>query len=214
MEIKTENVLYLIGGPNGSGKTTLVHQLFGPQPEIAFLNCDNIARDRNLGQNGAGIALLRQMENIFSSHDSFVFETTLSDKFHNRLIRRAHDAGYSIEFFYVVLSSVEQNLARVRARFANGGHNVPDHVILRRHNKSLFNFDTVYKLSDHWCVYNNSGTECKLFASGFHDVINVLDNGLYNAFVKYKGRVVADYLADIEKRRIAKLRPASCELSK
>ncbi|MBO4480742.1 MAG: zeta toxin family protein [Alphaproteobacteria bacterium] len=214
MEVKPSNVLYLIGGPNGSGKTTLAEKVFGKNPQIAFLNPDIIAREQHLSEGNAGLVMLKELEQIFSTHDSFVYETTLSDKFHSKLIKRAKNMGYSIEFFYVILSSVEQNLARVQERFANGGHNVPESTVRRRHKKSLFNFDSVYKLSDHWQVYDNAGAACKLFATGIGDVINVVDNDLYNEFIKHKQQAVSEYMADIERHRAMRLNSANMLLSK
>ncbi len=203
MEIKTENVLYLIAGPNGAGKTTLVERVFGKNPGVKFVNADNIAREHHFQpvSSDTGRVLFSELDDAFSMHASFIYETTLSGKFDSKIIKRAKDSGYSIEFFYVILSSVEQNLARVHARFQNGGHDVPENVVLRRHKKSLFNFDSVYKQSDHWQIYNNAGAECKLFATGAYDIVNVIDEGLYDTFIKTKQNVIAAYVADIARRR-------------
>jgi predicted ABC-type ATPase len=216
MQIQTENVLYLIGGPNGSGKTTLVEQLFGKNPTVKFVNADNIAREHNLCpiSSDTGRVLFDEMDAAFSSHASFIYETTLSGKSDNKIIKRAKDAGYSIEFFYVILSSVKQNIARVKSRYDKGGHNVPENVVVRRHKKSLFNFDTVYKQSDHWQVYDNAGAECTLFATGVHDVVNVVDEGLYNMFIQNKQHVIAEYLADLERRRALRIERMTTSLSK
>ena len=216
MQIQTENVLYLIGGPNGSGKTTLVEQLFGEKPVIKFVNADNIARENNLSpvSSDTGRVVFNEIDTALSLHASFIYETTLSGKFDNKIIKRAKDAGYSIEFFYVVLPSVKQNVARVKSRFQSGGHDVPEYVVTRRHKKSLFNFDSVYKQSDHWQVYDNGGAKCTLFATGFHDVINVINEDLYKRFVENKQDVVDEYLADLERRRLARMNSANLSLVK
>ena len=216
MQIQTENVLYLIGGPNGSGKTTLVEQLFGKNPVIKFVNADNIARENNLSpvSSDTGRVVFNEIDTALSLHASFIYETTLSGKFDNKIIKRAKDAGYSIEFFYVILPSVAQNIARVKSRFQSGGHDVPEHVVTRRHKKSLFNFDSVYKQSDHWQVYDNGGAECTLFATGFYDVVNVVDEALYQGFIKSRRLVVDEYMADLERRRLARMNGAGASLSK
>jgi hypothetical protein len=49
--------------------------------------------------------------------------------------------------------------ARVAARVAQGGHNVPKEVVRRRFCTGLRNFEEVYKdLVGAWNLYDNSGT--------------------------------------------------------
>ena len=53
-------------------------------------------------------------------------------------------------------------MARVAARVAQGGHNVPEAVIRRRFGAGLINFDKIYKgLVDEWVLYDNSGSGVK-----------------------------------------------------
>lgn len=205
MQIYSEKVLYLIGGPNGSGKTTLVRDVLHLCPAISFLNSDEIARDNNIGTSNAGLILLDRMDELFSRHNSFVYETTLAGKFPGKLVKRARDAGYTIEFFYVVLSSIEQNLARVSERAARGGHNVPENIIRRRHDKSLFNFDIIYKLVDSWKLYNNAGAKCCLVAHGAGDKIDIVEPGMYNDFIETKTKTIEKYITEMAARRAARL---------
>lgn len=206
----SEKVLYLIGGPNGSGKTTLAQSILSKNQGIKFINADEIARENNISLNTiAGRIVLEKMEEVFSTHDSFIYETTLSGKFHNKLIKRAHDAGYKIEFLYIILSSVEQNLARVKNRVENGGHNVPETVVRRRHDKSLCNFDAVYKLADRWRLYDNAGAEYKLIATGAGPDVEIIYPDTYSYFVKHKQDVVSKYTAEIVLRRAARMAKAN-----
>jgi predicted ABC-type ATPase len=47
---------------------------------------------------------------------------------------------------------------RVNLRVAEGGHNVPQDVIIRRYHKGWNNFQNVYKhCVDAWVVFDNSG---------------------------------------------------------
>ena len=206
MAAYSDTVLYLIGGPNGSGKTTIAQSIMNQYQDIKFLNEDEIARENVFISNAsAGRILLEKMEEVFSTHDSFIFETTLSGRFHNELIQRAHAAGYKIEFLYVVLSSVEQNLARVKKRVARVGHDVPENVVRRRHDKSLFNFDSVYKLVDSWKLYDNAGPEYKLIASGTGADINIVQPDIYSSFMEHKADVVSKYRAEIMARRASRI---------
>ena len=48
------------------------------------------------------------------------------------LIRRAHSLGYIVELIYVWLCSVALARERVARRVAEGGHDIPSHVVERR----------------------------------------------------------------------------------
>lgn len=200
MNVCTDKVFYLIGGPNGSGKTTLARELIGDHPEISFLNADDIQRENNVTAGRAGMMLLDKMEEIFSSHASFAFETTLSGKLHNKFIKRAKADGYKIVFLYVILSSVEQNLARVRQRVALGGHDVPESVIRRRYNKSILNFEPVANMADQWELYYNGDKQCELLARGIHDKVNIVNNPRYATFVERRAKILSDHLLNLAQR--------------
>ena len=58
-------------------------------------------------------------------------------------------------------------VARVAARVAQGGHNVPDDVIRRRFGLGLRNLESIYKpLVDAWILYDNSGGVPRLIGWG------------------------------------------------
>jgi predicted ABC-type ATPase len=49
-------------------------------------------------------------------------------------------------------------IQRVRLRVAEGGHNVPEEVIIRRYHRGWKNFQKYYSdLVDDWVVFDNSG---------------------------------------------------------
>lgn len=200
MKIYSDKVFYLIGGPNGSGKTTLARELIGDNPKISFLNADDIQRENNVNAARAGMMLLGKMEEIFSMRASFALETTLSGKLHNKFIKRARADGYKIVFLYVILSSVEQNLARVRQRVALGGHDVPESTIRRRYNKSILNFEPVANMSDQWELYYNGDKKYELLARGVHDKIDIVNNPKYASFVERRARALSDHLLNLAQR--------------
>lgn len=200
MKIYSNKVFYLIGGPNGSGKTTLARELIGDNPKISFLNADDIQREHNVSAARAGVILLNQMRDLFSAHASFAFETTLSGKIHNKFIERAKADGYKIVFLYVVLSSVEQNLARVRQRVALGGHDVPESIIRRRYNKSILNFEPIANMADQWELYYNGDKEYELLARGVHDRVDIVNNPQYKSFVERRAKILSDHLLNLAQR--------------
>ena len=58
-------------------------------------------------------------------------------------------------------------VARVLARVAQGGHDVPEDVIRRRFTVGLRNFERLYRaLVDSWILYENSGPVPQPIASG------------------------------------------------
>ena len=66
--------------------------------------------------------------------------------------------NYEIIIYYLKLPSVDLAIERVRLRVAQGGHNVPEHVIRRRYDRSWENFQQIYKhLADSWTMFDNSG---------------------------------------------------------
>ncbi len=89
--------------------------------------------------------------------ESFAFETTLSGKGYARHITKWRKAGYRVELFFLSLDSAETAIARVKARVAQGGHNILEETIRRRFASGLANFHSVYKsLVDAWILYDNS----------------------------------------------------------
>ena len=59
------------------------------------------------------------------------------------------------------------HLSRVAHRVAQGGHDVPQHVVERRYRRSLENFLGLYRpLANNWTVCDNSGNELVFVAEG------------------------------------------------
>lgn len=171
-------------GPNGSGKTTLAKELI-KEEKVTFLNADEIAE--KLGDNiglSAGRMLLDKLETCFKCKESIVLESTISGNYHDRVIQRAKKEKYEIIFMYIFLSSVEQNLARIKQRVKLGGHNVPETDVKRRYKRSLHNFWNVQKNANQWELYYNGENSYELVARGCGDILEIMDDALYNKFKK------------------------------
>lgn len=206
MNIYSDKVFYLIGGPNGSGKTTLARELIGENPNVHFLNSDDIAHERGVSAIEAGRILINSMNDIFSAHYSFALETTLAGGFHNRVIKRAKSDGYKIILLYVFLPSVEQNIARVHQRVALGGHDVPEETIRRRYRESLLNAERACCDADQWEIYNNGGARYELMAHGIHDTVVVASNNTYSSFVDLSKYLLGLANRGADKARIEAIR--------
>ncbi len=99
--------------------------------------------------------------------ESFAFETTLSGRSYTRLIPRWRSAGYHVKLIFLSLPSADLAVARISARVAQGGHDVPGQVIRRRFVAGLRNFEDAYRgLVNSWVLYDNSEPTPRLIASG------------------------------------------------
>ena len=66
--------------------------------------------------------------------------------------------GYHVKIIFLSLPTVESAIARVAARVAQGGHDVPEAAIRKRFRSGYANFASVYRqLADTWALYDNAG---------------------------------------------------------
>lgn len=154
---------YIISGCNGAGKTTTSFTLL---PDIMnckeFVNADEIAKGLSPFQPDkaaidAGRIMIQRMEMLLLRNEDFAVETTLSTRSYVDFIRRARQKGYKITLIYFWLHSVELAIERVRARVANGGHNIPEETIRRRYKAGNKNLSALYlDVVDEWLIVDNS----------------------------------------------------------
>lgn len=95
------------------------------------------------------------------------------------VIRRAKEKDYTVNLFFVYLSSPEMAVSRVAKRVESGGHNIPEDVIRRRYERALINFFTLYlPICDFFLFINSSGKGLVEIAKGSMD-IDVYDYKLW-----------------------------------
>ena len=162
---KTKKII-IIAGPNGAGKTTFAREYLPKEANCpTFINADLIAAGlAPFAPETASIKAARLMLNEIKIHvkagNSFAFETTLSGKTYARHIADWKKQGYKITLVFLSLPNAEFAIARVAARVAAGGHNIPEATIRRRFSAGIHNFQKVYKeLADNWALYDNSGEQ-------------------------------------------------------
>lgn len=68
---------------------------------------------------------------------SFSFETVMSSRDKVDLLRVAQEAGYRTYLYFVATEDPSINIARVKNRVADGGHDVPEDKIVTRYGRSL-----------------------------------------------------------------------------
>jgi predicted ABC-type ATPase len=162
-----------IAGPNGAGKTTVAETFLSNLLGVGeYVNADTIARGLSQFQPQsvaiqAGRQNLRRLDELASSGSSFAFETTLSGLIYASRIKRWKADGYRFLLTFFWLRDVDIALERVAARVASGGHGIPETVVRPRYARGLANFFEVYRsLSDRWLMYDNSGPQPLLVATG------------------------------------------------
>lgn len=140
----------IFAGPNGSGKSTALDQL---DRTGEFVNADDYARRLDAKHPEevsllAGRQVLVRLSELIDQRLDFTFETTLSSNQSLAMIRDARQQGYRVELVFIGLRSPELHIARVAQRVAQGGHDIPPRVILRRYERSFANLAIALRSAD------------------------------------------------------------------
>ena len=165
--------IIIVAGPNGAGKTTFARHFLPREADCpAFINADLIAAGLSpfrpeAAALRAGRILLAEISSKVARSESFAFESTLAGRGYARSIPRWQAAGYHVKIVFLSLPDAELAIARVAARVAQGGHDVPEDAIRRRFKTGLDNFRRIYRpLADGWVLYDNSGAQPVLLEWG------------------------------------------------
>jgi predicted ABC-type ATPase len=187
--------VYIIAGPNGAGKTTFAKEFLPSYAECKnFVNADLIAQgvspfSPETAAVRAGKLMLQEIDHLARRGVDFGFETTLSGRAHLNLIRHLKTRRYGVNFFYLWLPSVEVALSRVRERVSGGGHNIAEHVVCRRFDRSIRNFLVLYRtLADSWTLFNNSDKMPSVIAFEKESKLRKIDEELFNRLLRLYGQ--------------------------
>lgn len=156
--------LCVVAGPNGSGKTSTTIQLLSNEwsEGSLYINPDNIAQEQFGDWNSpeavmkAALYSTELRYKCLEEKRDFVFETVFSSDEKIEFLRKAHESGFFIRFFFVCTDSPEINVARITKRFLEGGHEVPISKIISRYYKSLLNALKAISFVDRAYIYDNS----------------------------------------------------------
>jgi predicted ABC-type ATPase len=153
----------MIGGPNGAGKTTAATTLLPKILDIReFVNADEIAGGLSpFNPEGSAIAagrlMIERIHELIARGESFAFETTCSGRAHAQTLLKCRDAGYRLTLIFLWLPSAKDALRRVARRVAQGGHWIPDDVVIRRYAAGLKNLQQPYlPIADIAYIYDNT----------------------------------------------------------
>ena len=161
----TAPILWVFAGPNGAGKTTLFNDML--RGEIPYINADEIAGELDPTSGGvnvirAGRLAIERRNAMIARGESLSIETTLSGSSALAFMRKAKDVGFQISLAYVGIDTPELSRARIDERVDEGGHDVPQDAVLRRHPDSLRRLGAAMGLADSTLVFDNSGLERRL----------------------------------------------------
>ncbi len=158
--------LYLFAGPNGSGKSTLIKDYityYGLDdieyicPDIyastLFADVEDVYEKYTKAMDFAAY----KRERLLKAGRSMIMETVLSRADKLDFVKKAKANGYHIVSVFVGTVSANINCARVKARVAQGGHDVPEDKLRARYARSMENLPLLAECSDELYVYDNSG---------------------------------------------------------
>ena len=156
--------LCVVAGPNGSGKTSTTVQLLANEwsEGSLYINPDNIAQEQ-FGDWNSPKAVLKAARyatdlryKCLNEKRDFVFETVFSSDEKLEFLRKAHESGFFIRFFFVCTSNPKINVSRITKRYLEGGHEVPISKIISRYYKSYVNATKAISFVDRAYIYDNS----------------------------------------------------------
>jgi predicted ABC-type ATPase len=90
----------------------------------------------------------------------------------------AKQRNFTIRLIYVLLSSGQLNIERVRLRVAKGGHDVASDKILERRERSLDQFPWFLAQADDAWLFDNSGASPQLIGTKSKGKIKLASNAL------------------------------------
>ncbi|EQD44852.1 hypothetical protein B1B_13336, partial [mine drainage metagenome] len=99
---------------------------------------------------------VRRLRAAIADHTDYAFETTLGGQTVTGLLLAAAAAGHELVIWYCGLDSPERHLARVAARVAGGGHDIPEAKVRTRYETSRANLVRLMPHVTMLRVYDNS----------------------------------------------------------
>ena len=160
--MKDRPVLYVLAGVNGAGKSSIGGHLL-TQAGVTWFNPDSFARalvaatgcDQTEANAAAWQEGMRRLDAALASGTHYAFETTLGGRTVPAKIKAA-TATHDVLMWFCGLTSPELHIARVRARVAMGGHDIPEAKIRERYPAALENLIALMPSLAHLQVYDNS----------------------------------------------------------
>jgi predicted ABC-type ATPase len=164
--------LVFVAGPNGSGKSTVASQAFlarlfqtPEDPPPVRINPDDIQRalakqhpdkPKTELEVMAAVRADEMIGEALAMRSSIIRETVLSTDRLEASVMKARASGYRFALLFVVLKHPDLNVARVKARIAQGGHDVPEDKIRARWTRAMGMLPRFSRHADVLLIYDNS----------------------------------------------------------
>lgn len=156
-------LLFVLAGVNGAGKSS-VGGTWIRDSGMNYFNPDEAAQAIRMESGGsieeANASAWQEgkerLESAIRKRKNYTFESTLGANTIPRLLTEAAKNGFEVVVWFVGLSSPEQHIARVRARVAAGGHDIPEAKIRERWDGSRRNIISLMPYLTELRVYDNS----------------------------------------------------------
>lgn len=154
----------VLAGTNGAGKSSIAGAMlreaggdyFNPDEATAEILAANPGMDATSANALAWRINVAQLQAAIATGSDYTFETTLGGRTITRLLLEAAAAGMHVDLWYCGMDSPERHLARIRARVARGGHDIPAERVRERYTASQHNLIRLLPHLHHLVVYDNS----------------------------------------------------------
>ena len=170
-------MLLVFAGPNGSGKSTII-QNFNIVGE--YTNVDDVVSATGMSFKEATKFADEKRYAAIDDNRDFTFETVLSSEYKIDIIKKAKEQGYFIKCIFILTVDPKINIARVKARVASGGHDVPRDKTISRYYKSLAHIKDLIVLCDILHVYDNSTKQPVRIIRKHKNSITIYPNKLWS----------------------------------
>lgn len=156
--------IWVLAGPNGAGKSSIAGALLRTSGGEYF-NPDEVAQrlrsrrpwlTQDEASSAAWAAGLRLLDDAIREGREHFFETTLGGKTIAGRLERALGRGLEVRIWAVGLATPELCLARVAARVARGGHDIPESEVRRRFDSGRRNVIRLLPRVTELRVFDNS----------------------------------------------------------
>ncbi len=136
-----DGCIYVLAGTNGAGKSSVLGEIL-VRKGARHYNPDEATRRIQAATPGmtleqANVAAWNEgremLERAIEERGNLAIETTLGGETFVGLLERAFERRVEVRMWYVGLASPEFHIARVAARVAKGGHDIPEGRIRERY---------------------------------------------------------------------------------
>ena len=156
--------IFVLAGTNGAGKSSIAGariraaglEYFNPDEATRRLLAANAGMSADEANGLAWNEGRRRLEQAIRQRTNYAFETTLGGNTIPALLARAAAEGIGVRMWYCGLATPDLHLARVRARAARGGHDIPETKVRQRYDDSRQRLIDLVPVLTELYVYDNS----------------------------------------------------------